>query len=126
MAANAISQKAQSFLAQHIQSVEQLEIFLALGTEPERFLSAREIFQRIQSSEKSISTCLEHFSQTGLAVADDHGGYRLADQSDLLELVAELKQAYRERRVTVIEMIYKGPSDQIQSFADAFRIRKDS
>lgn len=121
-----ISQKAQQFLAQNIHSVEQLEIFLTLAEEPGRFWSVRQIFQKVQSSEKSIADCLNGFVAASVARKDDSGAYRLSDQvPGLDDLAAELKKAYRERRVTVIELIYQKPPPQIQSFADAFRLRKE-
>jgi len=105
--------------------VEQLEIFLALGSEPQRFWSVHDIFQKIQSSEKSISDCLDFFCRSGLATADAERRFQLTTRSDLVKLAAELQKIYRERRVTVIETIYKKPPGPIQSFADAFKFRKD-
>jgi hypothetical protein len=44
---------------------------------------------------------------------------------ELDQAVAGLAQAYADRRVTVISMIFSKPIDKLRSFADAFRIRKD-
>ena len=40
-------------------------------------------------------------------------------------LVQQLATDYADRRVSVIELIYAKPPDPIQSFADAFRLRKE-
>lgn len=38
--------------------------------------------------------------------------------------VADLAQAYADRRVSVIGLIFSKPVDKLRSFADAFRLRK--
>lgn len=126
MALSPITQEAQQFIAQYIQSVGQLEIFLTLGDGGDRSWSVDEVFRKIQSNEKSISDCLENFLREGVAILEKEGRYRLSDKSpNLVAIASELQKAYRERQVTIIEMIYKKPPRQIQSFADAFRLRKD-
>ena len=126
MPLNPITQEAQQIIAQHVQSVEQLEIFLTLGGAGSRSWSVEEVFRKIQSNEKSISECLEYFLKEGVAILENEERYRLSDKSPALALIAsELQKAYREWQVTIIEMIYRKPPRQIQSFADAFRLRKD-
>jgi hypothetical protein len=62
----------------------------------------------------------------GIAILEKEGRYRISrEPSNLVPIASELQKAYRERPVTIIEMIYKKPPRQIQSFADAFRLRKD-
>jgi GTP-binding protein EngB required for normal cell division len=126
VALNPITQKAQQFIAQYIQSIEQLEIFLTLGNGGDRSWSVEEVFRKIQSNEKSISDCLRYFVKEGLAVLEKEDQYRISRESpNLVAIASELQKAYRERQVTIIEMIYKKPPSQIQNFADAFRLRKD-
>jgi len=126
VALNPITQEAQQFIAQHIQSVEQLEIFLTLGNGGDRSWSVDEVFRKIQSNAKSISDCLGYFLKESVAILEKEGRYRLSDKSlNLVPIASELQKAYRERQVTIIEMIYKKPPRQIQSFADAFKLRKD-
>jgi len=51
-------------------------------------------------------------------------GYQFLEQRHNI-VVTDLANAYRERRVTITECIYKRPSHPIQDFADAFLLRKD-
>jgi hypothetical protein len=51
--------------------------------------------------------------------------YRYAPPPELHRSIAGLVETYRERRVSVINLVYSRPSDAIRSFADAFRLRKD-
>jgi predicted transcriptional regulator len=126
VAENPISKKAQSFIAQYIRSVEQLEIFLTLAKEPRKPLSVSQIFKQIQSSENSIADGLRRFVEEGLAVAEENSRFRIPEKPTwLMEVAAELQSLYRERRVTIIEMIYTKPAGPIESFAEAFRIRKE-
>jgi hypothetical protein len=53
------------------------------------------------------------------------GGYRFAPESPhLVPLIDDLATLYRERPVSTIHAIYKTSADNLQHFADAFRIRK--
>ena len=40
-------------------------------------------------------------------------------------MIALLEELYRERRVAVISEIHSTPISKVQTFADAFRLRKD-
>jgi hypothetical protein len=64
----------------------------------------------------------------GLAAAAEGtpAQFRYAPRTpDLAGAVEELAQAYADRRVSVIGLIFAKPTDKLRSFADAFRIRKD-
>jgi predicted transcriptional regulator len=104
--------------------VEQLEVLLFLGENPATPHSVQNVFRRIQSSENSVTQCLEFFIQEQLVIKDANG-YRISDASpDLIRLLDDLQTVYRERRVAVIEIIYQKRSSRIQSFADAFQFRR--
>jgi DNA-binding IclR family transcriptional regulator len=115
----------QRFIATYVASVEQLEILCLLNQDPKRSWSVPEVFREIQSSERSVAECLELFRGCGLLARQD-GGYRFAPASPALgDTMARLCQAYHERRVSIVEMIYRRPSDTLQDFIDAFKLRKD-
>jgi hypothetical protein len=123
VAEDALSAEVQQFISRFIQSVEHLEILLMLNSNREKSFSVHDVFRQIQSSEKSVSEGLSFFAQEGLVITRD-GMHRLTSDAEALRLVTELGKAYRERRVTVIGLIYTRPSDRIQSFAAAFIFRK--
>ena len=105
--------------------MEQVEILSAFSAHPGKVFTVHEVYRHIQSSEKSVTDCLQDFCKNELLVAEA-GGYRLAPKTpELAKAVTELTVAYRERRVTVIQLIYAKPTDTIQDFADAFRFRKE-
>lgn len=121
-----ISVELQRFIDRHIHSVEQLEILCLLVEDSAKSWSENEVFQRIQSSQESVARTLRRFGDDRFLVLDPTKGYRFFPESpDLARLASELAKAYRERRVGVIEAIYRPTLDPIRDFADAFKIRKD-
>lgn len=104
-----------------------MEILLLLSDVPSKYWQVEEVFQQIQSSRASVMERLNFLCQQGFLAKDnnDPPGYRFNTASpELAEGVLELKPIYRERRVKVVELIYSLP-DQVRSFADAFKFRKD-
>lgn len=121
-----ISAEAKQLIARNIHSIEQLEVFLLLGKDAKRLYSPAEVFQAIKTNEASIARCLHLFVRDGLVTAESDGHFQFVDDAKLLGIVSELAQAYRERYVALIGMIYNKPDQQMQSFANAFRFRKES
>lgn len=121
-----ISPQLRQFLANHIKSVEQLEILCLLGEEPSRSWSVAETYRCILSTEKSVQEGLQHFVAHNLFASEPEGRFRFAPKaSDLNAAARDLIKTYRERRVAIIEMIYRNPTESARHFADAFRLRKE-
>lgn len=126
MADTPISRDLRNFIASNIQSVEQLEILCLLAEEPSKAWTVAETYRLIQSTEKSVQEGLQYFVARELLTADANGAFRFLPKTSMLNAsTMELIKAYRERRVAVIETIYKKPLEPAQHFADAFRLRKD-
>jgi hypothetical protein len=120
-----ITEPLRDFIAQEIQSVEQLEILLLLAEAPERRWKAREIFDKIRSNEQSVLTRLQRLAARGLLREEPEGFFQFQpSQAGHKELVDELARLYRERRVKITELIYARRADPVQNFADAFKLRK--
>jgi hypothetical protein len=45
---------------------------------------------------------------------------------DVWRIISELREAYKERSVKVVQAIYSKPPDAVQEFARAFRLRRDT
>jgi hypothetical protein len=111
------------FIDRYIESVEHLEILLLLSGEP-RDWSPAEIFQKIQSSRASVEQRLQSLAHAGLLVSNG-GKYRFNPRDEEMRCaVVDLAEAYRDWRVRVIEAIYTRKTDAVQSFADAFNLRR--
>ena len=114
-----------SLVDRHIESVEHLEILLLLAAN-ERSWSAAEIFQRIQSSQASVEQRLGSLVAAGLLSKDSNGMFLFAPKDDeTRQVVKDLAEAYKTRRVRIIEAIYTRKTDAVRTFADAFKFRKD-
>ena len=116
----------RAFLARYIRSVEQLEVLLLVQDQPNRSWSAGDVYSVIRSSEASIASRLQAFAKEGFLAQENDGRYRFAPQNtDLRAAVEQTAVAYKTWRIRVVEAIFTPPSDPVQSFADAFRLRKD-
>lgn len=115
-------------IADHIDSVEQLEILLLLHQHPERSWTAESVARELRISPLSADDRLKDMARAAILskVQGTEGEYRYAPESpQLAEAVTGLATAYTERRVTVINLIFSKPVDKIRTFADAFRLRRD-
>lgn len=114
-------------IADHIDSVEQLEILLLLYQHPERSWSAESVARELRISPMSAGDRLKDMTRSSILskVPGTEGEYRYTPDPQMGEAVAGLAAAYSERRVTVINLIFSKPVDKIRTFADAFRLRRD-
>ena len=133
MGAQGIPQEVKAFIAEHIDSVMQLEVLLLLHKSPQQSFNASDLARELRIDPAWAQNQLADLTARGLLVqptATPDGGsepqYRYqARTPELHRAVTGLAQEYADRRVTVISLIFSKPVDKIRSFADAFRIRKD-
>ena len=121
-----VSPEVQRFVAEHIDSAEQLEILLLLQRSPEKQWTALDVSQAIYTVPASATLRLEALTAQGF-IASSGGAdpqYSYHPKSEVLRTQIEaLSAAYRADRVSVIKLIFSRPPDPLQSFADAFRLR---
>jgi predicted ArsR family transcriptional regulator len=116
------------FIIEQIHSVEALEILLLLHEGSVREWSVGEVSERLRTSLDSARTRLAELNQGGLVeiIDGESPRYRFKARDEAAaERVRQLEQIYRERRVSVITLIYSKSSEQIRAFSDAFRLRKE-
>jgi hypothetical protein len=125
----AFSDEFCRFLRAAVPSVDAAELLLFLSRERGRWWSPQEAAAALQpvtsTSESDVARYFATFQAGGLVALgpDKRVQYRPAD-AGLDEHVHTLEQAYRERPVTLIRVIYALRDSSIQSFADAFRLRR--
>jgi hypothetical protein len=124
-----ISPELKRFIQEAINSVDQLEVLLFLMSNPDREWTVEEITDRTRLTEDSVRDKLQGLSRAQIIVESPGPAptYCYAPNSPALatEVAQSLDLAYKERRDTVIQLIYSRPMDNIRVFADAFRIRKN-
>ena len=125
---SAFSKELDAFIADEIKSLEQLEILLLLSGNPHKWWSVATVYEVIKSSTASVAARLEELVARGVIRGEKGAETRYQfspeDQS-LWRIVTELREAYKERPVKVVQAIYSKPPDAVQEFAKAFRLRKD-
>jgi hypothetical protein len=113
---SAFSDQFCRFLQGSIPSVDAAELLLALSREPERRWEVAELAENARY--------LEQFQAGGLIAWEaERVQYRPASDA-LAAHVATLALAYKERPVTLFRVIYALRDQKIQSFADAFKLRR--
>jgi hypothetical protein len=116
------------FVIEHINSVEQLEVLLLLRAHPDQDWTTEAVGQTLYTPPAAAEMRLDDLLQHGFVTAGSppHKSYRYRTLNKDDRLIAELADLYRERRVTVISLIYSKPHQQVQAFADAFKLRRQS
>jgi hypothetical protein len=116
------------FIQGTIPSVEAAELLIHLSGHPDAGMTPAAAVEGLPKgvplTEAQAAGHLEAFAARGL-VSRQGGEYRYAPATGELRGFAEmLAQAYNQRPVTLIRIIYALRDTKIQSFAEAFRLRK--
>jgi hypothetical protein len=126
---SAFSDEFCRFIQTWLPSVDAAEVLLLLARQHDQWWDAAGIARALSPgttiAEADIVRALEQFQLAGLIAVgpDKRVQYRPANH-DFREKVEMLAQAYKERPVTLIRMIYALRDTKIQSFADAFKLRR--
>jgi hypothetical protein len=123
-----IPQHVRNLLSDCIRSISQLEVLLLLlresSTEWTAERTAAELYIQPQPAAEHLARL--HASALIRKVGVDPDRYQYGPAaSERDRAVRDLAQIYSVMRLRVINEIMSQPDDSIQSFADAFRIRKD-
>jgi hypothetical protein len=127
--ATRIPREVESFIADTIESVGQLEILLLLHGDPSRIWTVAEINHELRSSAEAVGKRVILLVAKGLAerASESPPAYRYAARDAALDSrVRALQEAYRDYRTAVIEKIYAGPADRVMDFARSFSLRSRS
>ena len=121
--------EVKQFIDRQIESLAQLETLLLLRQAPERTMTAAEIAKAMYVPPESSLAVLKDLERRGMvkpmAAADPRYLYQPADEATA-KIIDALAQLYDERRVAVISQIYSKPTSKVQTFADAFRLGKET
>lgn len=126
MTESGVPRHVEQFIADHINSVEQLEVLLLLHGRASEEWTAATVARELYIDPGSAGRRLADWHARGLLSVSEapDPSYRFAPQdSELRRTVRDLASTYAERRVTVTNLIFSKPTDHISVFADAFRIR---
>jgi hypothetical protein len=120
-----LSPAARDLLAAHVGSVTTLDVLLLMHRDGRRLWTASEVAAELRIGADWAEEQLILLVR-GSLVSRSAAGYAYAPQQpDAARAVDELARAYRTHPVSVVAAIYSKPDRRLQSFADAFRLRKD-
>jgi predicted transcriptional regulator len=123
-----LPKNVRRFIADHVNSVEQLEVLLLLRSDPERPWAANEVSRELATSPDAAALRLADLEEHGLISSEPGpvGRYRYGTPSRKTDAdVSAVAEAYAKRRVKVISEIFSEPAGPAESFSDAFRLWRD-
>lgn len=126
MTADALSPAAKSFLTYHVNSVMALELLLLLYRDRDVTWTAQSVTRELRCGEGWASAQLEALHAVDLAAPDQAvpAGYRFSGDKQQSSALAEIADAYKRRRNSVIHLIFSSMGSDVQAFSDAFRLRR--
>ena len=120
-----IPSQVETFVSSCIGSIAELELLLLLAEDPAKAWTVDSVARQLYVTPASVEAVFVQMTAKGL-LSRGADGYRFSPRTpDVVETVSTLKDLYAKRRLKVMEMIYAGPTEKYQSFADAFRLRKN-
>ncbi len=126
---NEFPNEIEQFLQQQIESLGQLEALLLLKQDEQRLWDSAELSKALYTSADVCAGLLADLERRGLlgvtATAPLRYRYQPADEK-LRRVVDQLDTIYQQRRVAVVTKIYSKPVGKVQTFADSFRLRRET
>jgi hypothetical protein len=123
-----IPSDVKEFLFANIDSVDQLEVLRLVVGDPQKEHSALSLAQELQIALQTVEAHVNALGARGLLTITNqqpltckHG----PQSKELEDGLQELVKTYLERPVSLIKMVYERPKEQIKTFADAFRLKKE-
>jgi hypothetical protein len=114
----------RDFLLAHVDSIEQLEVLLLLASRPTSALTTVEIADELRTAASSAANRLAKLRDHRLVDVLPGDRHRIHGDAALAATLRQVEQCYRERRVTVVTLIYSRPSDVVRVFTNAFVLKK--
>jgi hypothetical protein len=114
----------RELLANHIDSIAQLEALLLLRHSQDVVWDVPGAAKRLYVGEPEALEALTHLAARSL-ITHDGNSYKFDPQSDeLAGMIALLAEYYRAYLIPITNLIHAKPR-RIQQFADAFKLKKD-
>jgi hypothetical protein len=116
--------RVREFLLAYVDSIEQLEALLFLASRPTSALTTIEVADELRTAPSSAANRLAKLRDHRLVDVLPGDLHRVHGDAELAETLRQVADCYRERRVTVVTLIYSRPSDVVRVFTNAFVLKK--
>lgn len=123
MADETIPGAVRLLLARHLPTVDHVAVLVILRAAPERSHDATGVATEARVSDSVAAVVLADLAAARF-VQRDGAGFRFAPDARDRAAIEQLAELYNSRPVSLMRAIYDRPASTAQSFADAFRIRK--
>ncbi|WP_395014796.1 hypothetical protein [Dongia sp.] len=100
-----VAADVERFIAQHIESIAQLEALLLLHDQPEQWWTPARVAERVFTNEKEMQAILSRLCAIDLIVCKQDV-YRYERRAGRAETVDRLAEAYRGRLVAVTNLVH--------------------
>lgn len=89
-------------------------------------VSVQDLERGTRLGPQTVTRCVTELVDARLVAHDPAANaYRYAPPNADRATVDELSSLYHQRPVTLVKLVYTQPSNPVQSFADAFKLRDD-
>lgn len=121
-----ISEDVREMIQRHLATMDHVELLMILrGGRDESFTPAQ-LAARMRKPEQLVEMCLESLAGAGLAAQLSDRTYRYAALEGTLDRTADsVVRLYNERPVTLVRLLYERPPTAVNTFADAFKLRRE-
>ena len=134
MAEQELPAELRELIRWNLESIDHMEMLVLLHRSAPRAWSLDELAHELHLPARTTAQCMESLARGQLAsVAREAPGpatapyYRYAPATDALSRAVDmLAREYDERPVALVTAVRSRPSVVLQSFADAFRVRRRS
>jgi hypothetical protein len=117
----------RALIAEHVHSITQLDLLLLLHGAGGRAFTATEVCRELRIPERLAKGQLLDLTAAGLLAVDESEPttFRFDREGRHAAVVTELGRCVAERKRAVHDLILAAPSDDVQTFSDAFRLRSE-
>jgi hypothetical protein len=120
-----IPEDVQQMIQRHLATMDHVELLMLLRGSREDSFTPQRLSERMRKPPAMVQQCLDDLSRGGLAAQLSNGTYRYAAREENLDRTAEaVVRLYNERPVTLVRLLYERPPTAVNTFADAFKLRK--
>lgn len=114
------------FASTTFRSVWPIELLFFLSQKPDQAWQVSTLARELRASVLIVTQGLSALQAVGFVTADQRYAYSFRPKTaESVELAHALINLYQRKPRAINCAIFAAPRDRIQSFADAFRLRKD-
>jgi len=118
-------QSVLAFVARSFRSVWPLELLLVLMQDPQAPWQVDALAREVRANPSVVVQGLVALEAASFVATDAEERYRFhPDNPEAAEMAHAVVDLYNQKPRAVMRAIFSAPSDRIQTFADAFRLRK--